>query len=288
MAETLNISIFPKTQPSICHKKTSLVLLHGWGLNSAVWQPFIDSLPDSFFNDFNIITIDLPGFGNNVNKEINPYSIDNICQYIANTVTESAVYLGWSLGGLIATEMAINYPEKVIGLVTIASSPYFLEEKGQKIEEKQLIWPGIKAKVLDSFHHQLQVDIQKTITNFLKIQAMGSPHIRQDINKISELVFQYDMANKTTLEQSLMLLESSDYRQQLSSITQPFLRLYGDADSLVPKAVIDKVAQLAPASDFHRFKQASHAPFISHLDDFTVVLTHWLINRLEVNFVKPN
>ena len=57
---------------------------------------------------------------------------------------------------------------------------------------------------------------------------------------------------------------------------------------LVPKAVIDKVAQLAPASDFHRFKQASHAPFISHLDDFTEVLTHWLINRLKVNFVKPN
>jgi pimeloyl-[acyl-carrier protein] methyl ester esterase len=288
MAETLNISIFPKTELSNFHKKTSLVLIHGWGLNSAVWQPFIDSLPSSFFDTFNIVTIDLPGFGNNINQKIHPYSIANICQYIVNTIKEPAVYLGWSLGGLIATEMAINHPEKVLGLVTIASSPHFLEEKNQKLEENPLVWPGIKAKVLESFYHQLQVDIQKTITNFLKIQAMGSPHIVQDINKISELVFQYDMASKTTLEQSLMLLESSDYRQQLKNITQPFLRLYGDADSLIPKAVIDKVEQLAPTSDSHRFKRASHAPFISHLDDFKLVLTRWLLNRIKDNSVKAN
>lgn len=288
MAETLNISIFPRIETPTSHKKTSLVLLHGWGLNSAVWQPFIDSLPDSFFNDFNIITIDLPGFGNNVHKKINPYSITNICQSIVGSITEQAVYIGWSLGGLIATEMALSYPEKVLALVTIASSPYFLEEKSQKIEESQLIWPGIKAKVLEGFHHQLQVDIQKTIGNFLKIQAMGSSAIRQDINKISELVFQYTMANKTTLEQSLKLLESSDYRKQLNSIKQPFLRLYGDADSLVPKAVIEQVEHLAPTSDCYRFKQASHAPFISHLDDFTVVLTRWLVSMRRSHFVKLN
>ena len=73
MAETLNISIFPKTQPSICHKKTSLVLLHGWGLNSAVWQPFIDSLPDILLMILILSLIDLPGFGN-MYKEIKPYS----------------------------------------------------------------------------------------------------------------------------------------------------------------------------------------------------------------------
>jgi len=288
MAETLNISIFPKTKTSNVYKKTSLVLIHGWGLNSAVWQPFIDSLPGSFFDRFNIVTIDLPGFGKNINQKMHPYSIANICHYIVSTIKDPAVYLGWSLGGLIATEMALSYPEKVLGLVTIASSPYFLEEKNHNTEETQLIWPGIKAKVLGSFHHQLQVDIQKTITNFLKIQAMGSPHIVQDINKISELVFQYAMASKTTLEQSLKLLESSDYRKQLNSIRQPFLRLYGDADSLVPKAVIEQVEHLAPTSDCYRFKQASHAPFISHLDDFKLVLTRWLINRIKDNSIKVN
>lgn len=279
MAETLNISNYPVQQPLANDQKTLLVLIHGWGLNSAVWQPFIESLPEIFLEKFTIVTIDLPGFGINADKEIQPYSLANICQYINNTITEPAVYLGWSLGGLVATEMALSYPEKVLSVVTVASSPHFLEEENQGGEDNQTVWSGINPKVLNNFHKQLQIDIKKTISGFLKIQAMGSPHIRQDIKKISELVFQHDMASKATLDQSLKLLESSDYRMQLKAITQPFFRLYGDADSLVPKAVIANINQLAPKSDFHIFQQASHAPFISHGDDFKQILSNWLLAK---------
>jgi pimeloyl-[acyl-carrier protein] methyl ester esterase len=58
--------------------------------------------------------------------------------------------------------------------------------------------------------------------------------------------------------------------------------LYGRLDSLVSKAVPDLVSELAPKSDVHIFKQASHAPFISHGDDFFDVLKNWL-NSLEVS-----
>ncbi len=284
MAETLNISNFPDLQYSKKSQKISIVLIHGWGLNSAVWQPLIDSLPDSFLDVFNIITIDLPGFGLNAGKEIHPYSLANICQCITHTIEQPAIYLGWSLGGLVATEMALCYPEKVLGLITVASSPCFLKEEAKNEGDNQEVWPGIKPSVLDAFHQQLQVDTKKTISGFLKIQAMGSPHIRQDIKQISQLVFQHKMANKLTLDQSLKLLESSDYRRRLNDITQPFLRMYGDADSLVPKAVIEKVSNIARNSEFHIFKQASHAPFISHLDDFKQILSNWLMAQVESNF----
>ena len=284
MAETLNISNFPDLQSSKKSQKFPLVLIHGWGLNSAVWQPFIDSLPDSFTDVFNVITVDLPGFGMNVDKEIHPYSIANICQCINQTIAEPAIYLGWSLGGLVATEMALCYPKKVLGLITVASSPRFLEEEANIEGGNQKLWPGIKARVLDTFHQQLQVDTKKTISGFLKIQAMGSPHIRQDIKQISQLVFQHKMANKLTLDQSLKLLENSDYREQLKGITQPFLRMYGDADNLVPKAVIEKISKLANKSALHIFKQASHAPFISHTDDFRQILSNWLVAKAKSNF----
>ena len=50
-----------------------LVLIHGWGLNSGVWQPLIDK----FISDENalisqnleLITVDLPGFGKNSHVE---------------------------------------------------------------------------------------------------------------------------------------------------------------------------------------------------------------------------
>ena len=290
MAETLNISNFIHLNAINKNSKIPLVLIHGWGLNSAVWQPFIDNLSDDFLEKFNVITIDLPGFGLNIDKRITPYSLQNICQSISKTMTEPAIYLGWSLGGLVATEMALSYPEKVLGLITVASSPRFLEKYENTIDERidnknsQVQWPGINPQVLKNFHQQLQVDTKKTINGFLKIQAMGSPHIRQDIKKITALVFQHDMASETTLEQSLKLLEASDFRKKLQDISIPFLRLYGASDSLVPKAVIEHINKLAPQSDYHVFQQASHVPFISHGDDFKEILLNWLQTKSENDF----
>jgi pimeloyl-[acyl-carrier protein] methyl ester esterase len=279
MAETLQFSSYLKT----IKQSIPIVLLHGWGLNSGVWQPLIANLPTEFTDVFHVITIDLPGFGSNIDNKVSPYSLANVCQHIANTIEQPAIYLGWSLGGLVATEMALTYPEKVLGLITVASSPRFIEQRSEVVEDNvinQLLWAGIKPQVLDFFHQQLQIDAEKTISGFLKLQAMGSPHVRQDIKQISELIFQYDMANKNTLNESLKLLETSDFRLTLAEINQPFLRLYGSADSLVPKSVIGQVAIITGNnSDQYIFERASHAPFISHLDDFTQVLTDWLLTQ---------
>lgn len=274
MAETLHFSTHYDAAPT----SIPLVLLHGWGLNSAVWQPLIEKLSIYFKANFHIITIDLPGFGENYHNKLQSYSLANITKQIDKTIEQPAIYLGWSLGGLVATEMALTYPEKVLGLITVASSPRFLEETVSKTASK-IIWPGIKPAVLSAFHQQLQVDTKKTISGFLKIQAMGSPHIRDDIKLISQLVLQQQMPSKATLDESLILLEHSDYREKLAAIEQPFLRLYGSADSLVPKAVIAQVANIAKQSEQQVFEHASHAPFISHLDDFNKVLTAWLVEQ---------
>jgi|GEM_PF-51032 len=290
MAESLTfttISTSIKTNDaSSKNKKISLVLIHGWGLNSGIWQPLIEK----FLNEqhitgaFNleIITVDLPGFGKNSHVNIAPYSLANICKYIAEAINKPAVYLGWSLGGLVATEMALNYPEKVLGLITVASSPHFVEKNCKVPAEAEVNcnhWPGIKANVLMGFHKQLSESIEKTLTNFLKIQAMGSSSIRHDIKLITKLVMQYQLPNQEVLASSLQLLESCDLRQQLANIRQPFVRIYGANDSLVPKSIIPLVNKLAENSEQHLFSGASHAPFISHADDFYQVLNKWLMKQ---------
>ncbi len=274
MTEILHFSTHYSAEPN----SIPVVLIHGWGLNSAVWQPLIIKLTAEFRARFHIITVDLPGFGENHVTKIQPYSLANIAKQIDNVIEQPAIYLGWSLGGLVATEIALAYPDKVLGLITVASSPRFLEEVMTK-SGQEITWPGIKPEVLKAFHQQLHVDTKKTIKGFLKIQAMGSPHIRDDIKQISQLVMQHQLPNKATLDDSLSLLESSDYRDKLAEVKQPFLRLYGSADSLVPKAVINRVASKATQSNQHIFEQASHAPFISHLDDFNKVLTAWLVEQ---------
>lgn len=271
MAETLHFSTYFDENK----QKIPLVLLHGWGLNSAVWQPFIDNLSCDFKEVFTVITVDLPGFGTNVDVKVSPYSLANVCQQMASTFQQPAIYLGWSLGGLVATQMALTYPKQVLALINVASSPCF-------VEDEQVSWPGIKPKILEAFHQQLSVDTRKTIDGFLKIQAMGSPHIRQDIKQIARLVMQQSMPSKNTLDESLKLLETSDFRAQLKNITQPFFRLYGSADSLVPKSVANLVTPLTNNSEMYIFPRASHAPFISHLDDFSTIITKWLLQQFKI------
>ena len=271
-----------------------LVFIHGWGLNSGVWQPVITRL----INHFEVITVDLPGFGNNINKTLTPYSLINVAQQIIKAIDKPAIYIGWSLGGLVATKIALLVPQKVQGLITIASSPCFLEKgcKDKSFEENKANnnftdggssaipqhWPGINASLLAGFHQQLSQDIQKTFDVFLKIQAMGSPHIRQDIKQIQKLVMEFPVPSRATLDDSLSLLETVDLRDQLAEITLPFLRLYGRLDSLVPKIIPSLVSELSKTSEQHVFHKASHAPFISHPDDFFQVLSQWLFKKYHI------
>ncbi|WP_440874843.1 pimeloyl-ACP methyl ester esterase BioH [Thalassotalea sp. PLHSN55] len=258
MAETLNIASYGQGIP--------LVFIHGWGLNSGIWQELIEPLSQNF----QVITVDLPGFGNNVEHELSNYSLDNVVNAIAESVAKPAVYIGWSLGGLVATRLASLYPKKALALITIASSPCFLEKDN---------WPGIKANILAGFHRMLSEDTQKTIDNFLKIQAMGSEHIRQDIKRIRALIMTLPLPNKTTLDDSLALLETVDLRAELEPLSLPMLRLYGKLDSLVPKIVTQLVSELQPSSQQHIFEKASHAPFISHQQEFLEVLSTWLAKQ---------
>jgi len=249
-----------------------IVFIHGWGLNSGVWQPCIELLKDKY----QVITVDMPGFGINVDYQLSPYTLADIASTIHEAVGQPAVYIGWSLGGMVATEIACQFQESVKGLVTVASTPCFVEEN---TNEDQADWPGIKAEVLALFHRQLEQDTQKTINNFLKIQAMGSPHLRDDIKLIRNLVMQYPMPSKETLDDSLKFLEQEDQRSVLAKVSLPFLRMYGKLDGLVPKAVICQIDELAPKSEKVLFEKASHAPFISNLNEFNEALTKWLDNH---------
>ncbi|WP_448565906.1 pimeloyl-ACP methyl ester esterase BioH [Thalassotalea ganghwensis] len=252
----------------------TLVLLHGWGLNSAIWQPVAKLLS----KEMKVITVSLPGYGDNANFQLDSYSIDNVAKAIVDVVEEPAIYLGWSLGGLVASHIALSFPAQVQGLITVASTPFFVQESH---------WPGIDPKVLTLFHRQLSQDTAKVIDNFLKIQAMGSPHVREDIKSIRDLVMQYPMPSSATLDQSLSLLETVDLRSNLPQIHQSFLRLYGRLDGLVPKSVIDKINLLTPNSECYVFEKASHAPFISCQEEFIHVISQW-VNKQSVPKGKNN
>ena len=91
MVKRLAFSTFPSDSP-INDNATPIVFLHGWGLNSGIWQPLLALFSEQCDSKYQLITVDLPGFGVNSDVDITPYTLSNICQEIEQT-NKKARYL---------------------------------------------------------------------------------------------------------------------------------------------------------------------------------------------------
>ncbi|HCZ9264296.1 TPA: pimeloyl-ACP methyl ester esterase BioH [Vibrio alginolyticus] len=232
-----------------------LVLLHGWGMNGAVWQQTVESLQPYF----RVHVVDLPGYGHSA--ESHAEDLDHIANLVVQGAPEKAIWLGWSLGGLVATHVALNMPERVAKLITVASSPKFAAEKP---------WRGIQPNVLSAFTSQLLGDFSLTIERFMALQAMGSPSARKDVKQLKQAVLSRPQPNPESLLVGLNILADVDLRDALTSLSVPMLRLYGRLDGLVPIKVANDLSEQLPHTQQFVFNQSSHAPFITEHDEFCV------------------
>ena len=230
-----------------------VVLLHGWGMNGAVWQQTADILS----RYVRVHIVDLPGYGLSANAPA--FDLESIAQAVLQQAPKNAVWVGWSLGGLVASHIAIHYPEYVSQLVTVASSPKFSAERP---------WRGIQPKVLDNFTEQLVQDFHGTVDRFMALQAMGSPSARQDVKSLKKSVLTRPEPNQEALLAGLKILADVDVREPLKSVKQPFLRMYGRLDGLVPIKVAEELDALYPRSHKAVFMNSSHAPFMTELEPF--------------------
>ncbi|WP_241608220.1 pimeloyl-ACP methyl ester esterase BioH [Rosenbergiella australiborealis] len=227
----------------------SIVLLHGWGLNSQVWDFILAPLSPHF----SITLIDLPGYGRSQPSAV--LSLEAMASEIAQHIPEKSILLGWSLGGLVATQLALDFKNKVEKLILVASSPCFSEQDG---------WPGIRSQILAAFQEQLTTEFRRTIERFIALQSLGTTNASLNTKKLKQAVINQPQASLAVLNQGLSILQQSDLREKLADIEVPTLRLYGALDSLVPRKSIPLTDALWPNSQAVIIEQAAHAPFISH------------------------
>ena len=228
-----------------CH----LVLLHGWGLNAQVW----DCITPELSTHFTLHLVDLPGYGRS--RGFAALTLRQMTDLILSQAPEKAVWLGWSLGGLVASQAALLAPDRVNALVTVASSPCFSAQDD---------WAGIKPDVLAGFQHQLSEDFQRTVERFLALQTLGTETAKQDARLLKSAVLSLDMPSAEVLNGGLEILKTVDLRDALTALTMPFLRLYGRLDGLVPRKIVPMLDEMWPESESVVFPKAAHAPFISH------------------------
>ncbi|MET1256911.1 pimeloyl-ACP methyl ester esterase BioH [Aliikangiella maris] len=242
----------------------ALVLIHGWGLHGGIWETVVAS----FANNFTVYNLDLPGFGRSPVHNAD-YTLDYLVAAVASVVPDDAYVLGWSLGGLVATSLALTQPQKVKKLITVASNPAFVADENWQY--------AMQAQILQSFIDYLQDDYQGTLIRFLGIQTMGSATQKEDIKRLKETVFLHGQPSAKALKGGLKILQSINLVKQLPQLSQPLLRLYGRLDSLVPVKVAAQIDELLPASQSIIYRKSAHAPFLSANDEFIEDVTSFLL-----------
>ncbi|WP_455209421.1 pimeloyl-ACP methyl ester esterase BioH [Kaarinaea lacus] len=241
-----------------------IYLLHGWALNGRVWDDVVPALA----RYGRVIAIDLPGHGKSDLPPNGRYDLDTICDEIKQILTANAVVIGWSLGGLIALNLANRYPQLIRKLILVAASPQFVQSSN---------WPhAVKHQVINGFAQSLADDYRATIQRFLAIQALGSEQAKHAIKQLREKVFINGEPQCTALREGLNLLSKSDLRSQLPNIRCSTLIVLGEKDTLIPASAGADTAALLADSRLAIIKGAGHAPFLSHTAEFLNITTAFI------------
>lgn len=243
-----------------------LVMLHGWGLNAGVWFNVVERLSPHF----RLHLVDLPGYGRS--RGFPPMSVKEMVDALLPQSPARALWLGWSLGGLVASQLALSYPQRVSGLISVASSPCFTAGAD---------WPGIKPETLSGFQQQLSDDFQRTVERFIALQTLGSETARQDARQLKNVVLSLPAPDIAVLNGGLEILRTVDLRTEMTALNVPFLRIYGALDGLVPRRIASLLDTQWPGSESVIVEKAAHAPFVSHAEAFCEKLVDFSIKTLK-------
>jgi len=245
-----------------------MVLLHGWAMHGGIWSA---SLLAALEKDFRLHIVDLPGHGYSDALD-NGFSLasvsDALHHYASTSLDGPACWLGWSLGGMLAANIAMLYPQRVDRLVLVSSSLRFCKTEN---------WPhAMDAAVLELFAVQLREDYRSTLSRFLALQFRGDSHAREGLRSLREQLFARGEPDRQSLDEGLKILLEDDLRWQAGNISQPVQLIGGEHDSLTPAAALAAIAGRFTQAEVATIKGAGHAPFISHAEIFEQQLMQFI------------
>lgn len=225
-----------------------LVLVHGWGFNRSAWAPLVACLGA----DFRIFCPDLPGHGDSP-----PWSaatdLAAVAAAISRQVPAPALWLGWSLGGLVALAAATRDPHSVAGLCLVATNPRFVATPD---------WPtGVAPAVFREFARLLEAKPLLARRRFAALVAEDEAERRAATAALAaEPAWAGDPGR---LKRPLSMLEQGDLRAGLGRLHCPVSWLLARGDRLVPPALAERVEESHPGWRVGRH-QGGHAFVLSH------------------------
>ena len=201
-----------------------LVLIHGTSSSLHTW----DSIVPALLNKKRIIRLDLPAFGLTGPHPKRDYSIAFYNQFIDSFLStigvQQYIIAGNSLGGSIAWNQALSYPQKVKQLILINSGGYPKKNEKGNIGFKLASMPVIGDILVKFTPRSL---IRKSIED-----------VYADKSKVNEQLVQryYDLLLREGNRQATLdIFKQRKYAsvEKIKSINTPTLIIWGEEDQLI-------------------------------------------------------
>lgn len=226
-----------------------LLLIHGAGGQHAHWPPQIRRIP-------NVRTFapDLPGHGRSGGA-----GRDRIAEYAASLLAlldqvgvERFIAAGHSMGGAIAQQLALDAPDRVAGLVLIAT--------------------GARLPVNDRVLNDV-LDDPDGVIDFVVKYAYG-----RDADEVLRRQGRRAMKNidPAVLHSDYLACADFDVRAALKRIACPALIIGAEVDKMAPLALQQELADGLPDAEFYSLEGTGHMIPVEYPDALAEIMSDWL------------
>ena len=242
-----------------------LVLIAGYGCGSWLW---FNQLP-FFSKTFQTIIFDSRGIGE-TDKPDEAYSIqmfaDDTFRLLKHLGVNRCHIFGISMGGMIAQQFALSYPESVEKLILCSTT--FGGQNSIPIPESTLRILASSARLPRG------EGLRRNMAT-----AFSSEYVRNN-SKVFDTVISHLLSNPQPLyanQRQFQALVEFDVEKRLREITSPTLICAGDKDEVIPTENSRLLHERIKGSELTVFKGNGHLIIIERADELNTKVAEFLL-----------
>ena len=226
-----------------------LILLHGFPLDHRIWQPQLEDVS----NVARVLTPDLPGFGGSPPLAAAPATMDAYAQAVLDWADgiglRHFILAGHSMGGYIALAAARLAPERLAGLVLVATRAG--ADSAAARENRAKMAAAIQE-------HGAQAAVDAMLPKLLAPAAADQPSLLVD--QVQAIMLAQPPAGLVPAVRAMAA--RPDSTPDLEDLTMPLLILHGAADATIPPSEADAMVEAAASALYVPIPAAGHLPML--------------------------
>ena len=255
--------------------QATIVLIHGLGGSTFSWR---HNAPFFAARGYRVVSLDLKGFGLSYKDFASDYShpaqAELLAQVLAGLGVERAYLVGHSMGTSVMLHFAHLYPEKVLGLVSVDGAVNL--DGGHANAGALLKFPPFKRAG--------EVFLTRYVTKE-RVGRLLESATYQDIVTPEVIAGYYDRLVTGRWAESLLAMVRDMSRNTitfaLEDLEFPTLILWGEQDTWVTLAGIDRWKDEIPGAEFEAVPEAGHLLMEEKPDLFNDMVLDFLQARTE-------